>query len=73
MKCGRLDDLEFDHIIPVSWAISYNSFLNLQILCGDCNVRKSNKVSFDFRPMNRPILEKECLAEINILELLGGD
>ena len=42
-KCGRIIDLEFDHIIPFSKG-GANSIGNLQILCSRCNKMKANKI-----------------------------
>lgn len=49
-KCGRCEDLQVDHIQPVSLypdkALSWD---NLQVLCGACNREKSNRNSLDYR------------------------
>ncbi|MCC9175467.1 HNH endonuclease [Arthrobacter sp. zg-Y179] len=39
--CGSADDIQYDHIIPVSKGGSSN-VENLQILCGSCNRFKSD-------------------------------
>lgn len=41
--CGTRENLEFDHIIPVSKG-GANSVRNLQLLCRSCNASKSNKI-----------------------------
>ena len=41
-KCGRTKDLELDHIIPFSKGGSSEPE-NLQLLCRECNLKKSNK------------------------------
>lgn len=41
--CGSKKDLEFDHIIPVSKG-GATTFRNLQLLCHDCNLHKSNNI-----------------------------
>lgn len=49
-KCGSVEDLQVDHIQPVSKfpekALDWD---NLQILCGECNRHKSNTHSTDYR------------------------
>lgn len=42
-KCGSQENIEFDHIIPVSKGGS-NTARNIQILCQDCNRSKSDSV-----------------------------
>ena len=42
-KCGCQNNLEFDHIIPVSKG-GATSVANLQLLCKQCNLTKSNKI-----------------------------
>lgn len=41
--CGAKEELEFDHIIPLSKG-GATSFRNLQLLCKTCNIRKSDKI-----------------------------
>ena len=43
VQCGSNENIEFDHIIPISKGGS-NSYRNLQILCEKCNRSKSNKI-----------------------------
>jgi 5-methylcytosine-specific restriction endonuclease McrA len=43
VKCGSKQNLEFDHIIPVSKG-GATSVQNLQLLCKQCNLTKSNKI-----------------------------
>ena len=43
IKCGRKENLEYDHIIPVSKGGS-NTVRNLQLLCESCNREKGSKV-----------------------------
>ena len=42
-KCGSKENLEFDHIIPVSKGGS-STERNIQLLCEKCNREKSNKI-----------------------------
>lgn len=41
--CSSKENLEFDHIIPISKG-GATTFQNLQLLCKACNIRKSNKI-----------------------------
>ena len=41
--CGGKNDLQYDHVIPVSMG-GANSVENMQILCGSCNRRKGASV-----------------------------
>jgi hypothetical protein len=42
-KCGGRENLEFDHIIPVSKGGS-NTVRNIELLCQNCNRKKSDKI-----------------------------
>ena len=42
-ECGSKERLEFDHIIPFSKGGS-NTARNIQLLCEDCNRKKSNQI-----------------------------
>lgn len=43
VNCGSTEDLEYDHIIPVSRGGS-NTERNLQILCVECNRKKRDRI-----------------------------
>lgn len=43
VKCGSRYNLEYDHIIPVSKGGS-NTSRNIELLCQDCNRKKSDKI-----------------------------
>jgi len=42
-RCGSREDLEYDHIIPLSRGGS-NTARNIELLCEECNRRKSNSI-----------------------------
>jgi 5-methylcytosine-specific restriction endonuclease McrA len=43
VECGGTFDLQYDHIIPIARG-GASSVENLQLLCGDCNRRKSANI-----------------------------
>ncbi|MBN2080776.1 HNH endonuclease [bacterium] len=43
VECGSKENLEYDHIIPVSKG-GANTARNIQLLCQSCNRKKSNKI-----------------------------
>ena len=43
-KCGAIEDLHFDHIIPWSKGGSSNTADNIQLLCGKHNLEKHDKI-----------------------------
>ena len=45
VRCGSMKKLHFDHIIPVSKG-GGNSEENIQILCEQCNLKKSDRITF---------------------------
>ena len=42
-KCGNRENLEYDHIVPVSKG-GGNTERNIELLCQDCNRAKSNRI-----------------------------
>ena len=50
MLCGSIDEIQVDHIKPRSKSPHLSmTFLNLQVLCKDCNFEKSNIHTEDYR------------------------
>jgi hypothetical protein len=45
VRCGSTEKLHFDHVIPVVKG-GGNSPGNIQILCEQCNLKKSDKIAF---------------------------
>jgi hypothetical protein len=43
VECGSKENLEFDHLLPLSKG-GANTVRNIQILCQECNRRKSDRV-----------------------------
>lgn len=43
VRCGAEDDLQFDHVIPYAKG-GGNAQGNIQILCGNCNRAKSDRI-----------------------------
>jgi hypothetical protein len=43
VKCESEDNLQFDHVIPVAKGGGYG-VENIQLLCGDCNLLKSDSI-----------------------------
>ena len=43
VECGSKEHLEFDHIIPISQG-GGNTSRNIQLLCENCNRKKSDKI-----------------------------
>lgn len=48
LKCGSTEDLQLDHIEPLSLGGSH-TLGNFQVLCGHCNQSKGNRESTDYR------------------------
>lgn len=71
MACGRSRKrhqvvIHVDHILPRSkFPRQALSFENLQILCEDCNIGKSNIDSTDWRPENQQKDDDEMAIVIN--------
>ena len=63
--CGRrTNDLEIDHIMPISKG-GKSTYDNLQTLCHDCNVRKSNIVGHVYNTKDELICPK-CGAPLKL-------
>lgn len=43
VRCGAEDNLQFDHVIPVAKG-GGTGVENIQLLCGDCNLLKSDSI-----------------------------
>ena len=43
VQCDAEDDLQFDHVIPVALG-GGNAAANVQVLCGDCNRAKADRI-----------------------------
>ena len=44
VKCGAVDELHFDHILPFSKGGTSNKAENIQILCARHNLEKRDKI-----------------------------
>ena len=55
MKCGKDNtEMHIDHIFPRSLFPKFQlSVHNLQILCKNCNLEKSNKNNIDYRALKQ--------------------
>ncbi len=49
LRCGSIQHLQLDHIIPLS-KNGLHCMSNFQILCKTCNISKGNRSSKDYRP-----------------------
>jgi len=57
--CDSKDDLHVDHIIPVSKNGAKYDEQNLQVLCADCNLEKSDKSYTDWEDPHRDFKSDE--------------
>jgi len=48
-KCGTDEDLQHDHVIPLSWFCGTHTLENSQVLCRRCNASKHNSSRADYR------------------------
>lgn len=65
MLCNSEDHIVVDHIKPASRFPDLALDLeNLQVLCNDCNMGKSNDDYTDFRPM---VVSRQESAELEIV------
>lgn len=72
-KCGSRYDLEIDHIFPVSKG-GKSTYENLQTLCHDCNIKKSNTIergAIDPRARHKYAEEICPNCEINLVLIKG--
>jgi len=70
VNCGRSNDevpLEIDHIIPLSKG-GTNEESNLQILCCECNMKKSNLKNEPDNKIKKSIKLLEPLEKLEIVE-----
>ena len=77
MCCGKTKDqgaqLHVDHIKPISKHPELKlSFNNLQVLCKDCNLGKSNKYDDDFRAQKDVTPQDESKAMLSDLRTMAG-
>jgi hypothetical protein len=49
--CGTTEDLQFDHIHPWSRGGTSKDAVNIQLLCGPCNLRKRDYVTSNDKPV----------------------
>lgn len=66
--CGTTDDLTFDHIIPKIRG-GGNSWDNLCIMCGPCNVAKGSRLISGLIPLG---IESPHLSTVQIYDLEPG-
>ena len=68
VKCGSNENLEYDHIIPVSKG-GNNTARNIQLLCQTCNRSKSNKIGGQSLPSTSNITESHQEVIFDEIEL----
>lgn len=68
LKCKSKNKLHIDHIKPISKFPKYGlNYKNLQVLCAECNIIKSNKTTEDYRDNDDVISLHELFIERNFL------
>lgn len=50
VACGSTENIQRDHIIPLTWEGATNYIENLQPLCFNCNSTKQDLYAADYRP-----------------------
>jgi hypothetical protein len=70
--CGSLDDLEIDHILPISKGGNSN-LENLQILCKSCNLLKSNKlVNHQESIKHKRVVHESCMNHASVNQVASS-
>lgn len=72
VNCGAKEDLQVDHIVPLSRGGEHSEF-NFQILCKTCNLKKHNSIDVDkyFKGFNGGVLMRRDfpLQAFNAVEM----
>lgn len=70
LKCGAVDVLHIDHVTPLA-RNGRHAISNMQVLCADCNVRKSASSSADYRAGRRLINFLEWRKNVDLSNKVG--